>query len=181
VPGAGGNNMNSFKWFNEPLNASTSDPAKRRATIVAENILAMILSPRDPQERGREAASGDRAEVDIAPEYYYDTREALGGAATGESRRTLHRLPPAMQITVIALDEADFANLAEGEAIQLGGELKNTINGRFRRASDFENDLGAVEGDLNRRKLRYRILTTTVAIPGGRWSLQPTDRGVAGL
>jgi uncharacterized protein (TIGR02599 family) len=171
----------SYKWFNEPLSASTSDPSKRRSTVVAENILAMILSPRDPRKRGREATSGNRADEDIAPKYLYDTRAGISAAATEDERRTLHRLPAAMQITIIALDEADFANLTESESIQLGGELKSAINGRFRRARDFENDMGSVQGDLNRRKLRYRILTSTVPIPGGRWSLMPTDSGVAGL
>lgn len=160
-----------YEWFNEPLQESKSDLARRRSTVVAENILAVILSPRAPTER--EAASRgqrEKEDFDIAEEYLYDSRRHQWDTGSGEAARSRHRLPPAVDIMLIALDEADFAKLTESEANQLGTQLREAVKGRFRRAQQFENDLGAIEGDLNRRKMRYRVLRTTVAIPGGRWS-----------
>lgn len=160
-----------YEWFNEPLQESKNDQARRRATVVAENILAVILSPRSPQEREAAARGArEKEDFDIAEEYLYDSRRHQWDSGAKEAARSRHRLPPAVDILLIALDEADFAKLTESEAIQLGTQLREAVKGRFRRAEQFEDDLGSLEGDLNRRKMRYRVLRTTVAIPGGRWS-----------
>jgi uncharacterized protein (TIGR02599 family) len=160
-----------YEWFNEPLQEAKSDLARRRATVVAENILAVILSPRSPQEREAAARGArEKEDFDIAEEYLYDSRRHQWDSGSKEAVRSRHRLPPAVDIMLIALDEMDFAKLTESEAIQAGTQLREAVKGRFRRAEQFENDLGSLEGDLNRRKMRYRVLRATVAIPGGRWS-----------
>ena len=47
------------------------------------------------------------------------------------------------------------------------------MNSLFRTASNFTEDMGSLVGELNRRKLKHRVISTVVHLPAGRWI---TDR-----
>lgn len=160
-----------YEWFNEPLK-NYSDPVQRHVAVVAENILAVVISPRDPavaQNREVNAPTEDH----LAPEYLYDSRRFQWEPTTELADLTRHRLPPALQLTVIALDETAWSRLSESEARTLGEQLRQDVNTRFRNARYLDQDLGSLEGELNRRKIGYRIINSLFALPGGN---STTDR-----
>ncbi len=155
-----------YQWFTTPL-SQTQDFTRRRCTVVAENVLALIMSPREGEvdQGGGPGATGPTR---IAPDYLFDSRRHQWekGSVLAESNR--HRLPPLIRVAVIVLEESDWSKLDDGRASGLGQELTGVINGSFSSASSFEQDVDRLTGDLNRRKLRFKILPFDIAYPAGR-------------
>ena len=141
-------------WF--PASA-----AERRAYahVLAENVLALILLPRlSPQE--------DATGTSLAHDYTYDsTCDGL----------TKNQLPPTVQVTVVAIDEASAGRMTSADAAALQAKLGEL----FRDAGSFAGDLrkstlqagdASLEAALLARKINYRIFTTNVILRGAKWS-----------
>lgn len=154
-----------YKWFDEPLLESPGS-SKRRCAVIAENILALIIQPQRPVGPSGASAVGS---VDAEPlkEYLFDSRRYQWEPRTDESVRSAHRLPPAMQLTLIVVDERDWSKLTDSEALQAGTGLIGEMNSRFSAPEDFTSDMGSLTGELNRRRMRHRVITTTLQIPAG--------------
>jgi uncharacterized protein (TIGR02599 family) len=128
---------------------------------VAENIVLLIISPK----RSLSDSGGTGDPRDIAPEYAYDTSSNGLQLVQGGSD---FQLPPLVEVTLIALDEVSAARLFE--LPNQGGSL---MSGRFTTASNssFEQDIKAVEQQLNELKLNYRVFTSTIALRGSKWGM----------
>lgn len=141
-------------WFREPsLLLANSRP-------IAENIIALTLKPRAPQERGRAK--------DIAPQYFYDTRRHQYEGEAGLAAISRHQLPPVMDMTMVAVSEDSYARALEVNP-NLGEELLSILKGLFQEAARAEEDLRELEQLLIDKNLSYRTLTISVAIPAAKW------------
>jgi len=156
-------------------NDKTSTTGRYFTRPIAENILALIISP---QMENTSASGTVAASVyAIAPNYLYDS--ALVGTATSSTspQGTQHLLPPLLKITMIALDErsGDFMSSTVNSAVQ--SKVLQGLNGLFSSASNYTADLegtpdspGALKTLLLGAKLNYRVFTTTIALKQARWS-----------
>ena len=160
-----------YEWFNDPLQAEPGTD-KHRSTIVADNVLALVIHPQSPFLDTNSASSAGQP-VDIAPKYLYDSRRHQWERSSELAAVSAHRLPSAILISVIVLDELDWQKFTESEAVRAGQELRSRVNSLFRTASNFTEDMGSLVGELNRRKLKHRVISTVVHLPAGRWI---TDR-----
>lgn len=160
-----------YQWFRNPLGESASG-GKRRCVVVAENILAVIFQPIVGGET-TSTTSGDVSDFDSKAEYLYDSRRFQWDAGSEHAARSRHRLPAALKVKVIVLDERDWDRLSDSQARQLGIELRGQVSSRFQNLASFTSDMGSITGELNRRRMRHRVISSTMPIPGGRWT---TDR-----
>lgn len=181
INGAGSTRDNAFKWFRGPFTDSSN--TLKNSTVLADNILALILVPRyvavTTTGTTGESGTGSNKENTLsntksAADYYYDSREAQwGGVATEKSRNTSHQLPPVVQVTLVAAEERSYAELE----IRMGDKaLAAAVNAafanRFTTQSQYTTDLEAVEEALNVLKLKHRVFTTNVAIRGSKWVVE---------
>ncbi len=168
----------SKQWFASALTSvvkSDSETVANHAFTrpVAENILALIISPQT-NTFGNPAINPTA----IAPNYVYDSTLITnpGAAAGGTAQGTRHLLPPLLKISMVALDQM------AGEQLSFSDTLRQEVIGKvgslFTGASNLTQDLegtpeepGELKTLLLQKKLNFRIFTTTIALKQARWSL----------
>jgi uncharacterized protein (TIGR02599 family) len=131
--------------------------AAAQSRPVAENVIALFISPKRPQED----RPGDTR--DIAPLYQYDSTRPSGalGATVGS-----HELPPQIELIMVVIDEASASRLAEIN----GDGVPFNLNG-FTMATDatLRNDLANLRDQLLAAKVDYRIFSSTVSLNNSKW------------
>ena len=162
------------EWFKDAVNASPS-PSRP----VAENIIALIITPRLSKRDEQEVKSGT-TEIDLsplAPKYAYDSALTMNDGQTASDARTnpKNQLPPVLQITLVAIDEISASRLKLGPT---SGDVFK-LNAKFTDTKKYTTDLvvkpGAaadtsLENTLIDKKVNYRIFTTNVPIRAAKWS-----------
>lgn len=178
---------NSRMWFQDVLDQSKRVQANEGSTPsniksaptrpVAENILALVISPRSETDNGTATYSPTAC----APLYLYDSvLETNPGAVPNPvfgSQGTRHLLPPLVQVTMIAMDERSGEFLSRPENNSIRGEISQQIANMFQNASDFPKEIGSTDGKLGTldqlllsRRINYRVFTATIAMKQSRWS-----------
>ena len=179
---------NGKKWYNTEVFKSTNvisadeTVASRAFTRpVAENILALIISPQNEKPLNN-AGAGGAAPYAVAPNYIWDSTLLVNPGASSTSSNpqgTQHLLPPQLKITMIALDQTSGEFLAREENSEKREAILTGLDGLFKDASKYDADLkgegeggsGGLEELLITSKLGYRIFSTTIALKQSRWSL----------
>ena len=174
---------NGKRWFNEgefaALNSviRNSENAATRAFTrpVAENILALIISPQIET-----TGNASLQPFSIAPFYLYDSTLQVNpgaSASTSNPQGTQHLLPPLLKVTMVALDERSGEFLSRSENDTMRGEVLASVALLFQAAAAYTMDLegdednpGELETLLLEKKLNYRVFTTTIALKQARWS-----------
>lgn len=168
----------TYKWFTEGLFSvnSTWNSSKQSASDetffrtvrpVAENIIAMIILPRQ-SETENDAKSIEA----LAPDYLYDTRRwQWGSASNALAQQTRHQLPPIMDITFVAVDETSFSTFAVRTGIEtVDNDPKLVPEELFERANKMVKDYEELESRLTSLGLEYRIFSNTVRLRESKWT-----------
>lgn len=137
----------SNSWFSNYTNVD--------AQPIAENIIALVIMPLDP-------ASSSPIVFD---EYDLDTRS---GAELNPQPATAHQLPPAIKITMIAIDE-ESAKQLENKSLK-PKKISNILAGKFSDPSSYEDDLQKVEAELNESGISYKIFNSSVLLRESKWT-----------
>jgi uncharacterized protein (TIGR02599 family) len=151
-----------FDWFQTPVGE------RRFCRTIAPNIAVLLLLPKLPAVVSeRIEPTSDRASRDalLAPEYYYTSAEDPKTVNHPELS-TRHRLPPLIEVTMVALDDATVSRLYSAENLD-----PFSLDERFVEASRFGRELylgpassDSLEDRLISMRARFRIFTTTVAL-----------------
>jgi uncharacterized protein (TIGR02599 family) len=153
-----------FKWFQDPMGT------RNFCRTISSNIAVLLLQPKLPAAVAeRIAPSLDRAGRDalLAPEYYYYSVEDPRNI-THPELSTRHRLPPLIDVTMVALDDATISRLYGTDNLD-----PLSLDERFLQASRFGRELysdpanpgsSSLEDRLISMRARFRIFTTTVAL-----------------
>lgn len=172
--------LRSKQWFADVLGSvvTSNDTAASYGFTrpVAENIIALVISP---QIDGSNV--GGLAPESIAPLYEYDstlvTSPGAPTSANAPPQGTQHMLPPLLKLTMVALDSAAGAQLAErGNEVQqqrlaaVLGPLFVDAQGINNPQSTYRQNLQTIEDFLREEKLNYRVFTSTVVMKQARWS-----------
>jgi hypothetical protein len=177
--------------------------------VLADNIIALIISPRSPGISDKNGAQ--QPDFAHAPAYLYDSRGLLCGVQTniivsGESAGgaaqaggapppppsvaavTTNVLPPVLDITMVALDEASAARYAAGKSASTplvlaaansgsgSAGLFQTVSSKGTSVStgdiddQFEADLATLETYLTSQHLNYEVFRTSVAVRAAKFS-----------
>ncbi len=160
-----------YRWFSEGLfsvnsewnvqkEATKGETFFRTTRPIAENIIAMIIQPREAT-----GASTTKKPEDLSPAYLYDTRRwQWSSPKANEALTTRHQLPPIMDVSFIAIDEASFAQYAaRSNIIDVSGDPKLVSDELFvsglKRTKDFEE----IEKKLITLNLDYRIFSHAIS------------------
>ena len=143
----------STSWFTSSVDYSHP---------VADNIIALIIRPQDPSVVA--PASPDLSS-DGTDTYNYDTTL---NAKANSPPPTANQLPPVLQVTMVAIDEASAKRIANGSAQP--PVIVNMLAGIFSQPSNFDADLDALEGSLRKAKIQYRVFSSTIAVREAKWT-----------
>lgn len=159
----------AFAWFRGPFADGKTTAAS--STVVAENILAIILAPEWLETDIAKNTTVSRPVEDC----YYDTREVQWGGASKKAIATQHQLPPVVRVTMIATEEDAYRSLEtkRGEA-GAADAVREVFKDRFKLHANLEGDLAAVEQQLTALKLDHRVFSTTIALRGSKWIIEKT-------
>jgi len=161
---SGGNaGYNGVSWFKSAIDGTTPyTAANRPVRVLAENVVALILLPKLPSQE-------DPTGTKLSPTYLYNSTVGKSDAAINSK----NQLPPVVQVTMVAVDEASFARLQTGDTppnmapIYAGCE--------FMDANIYEQDLKRLESNLKSLNLSYRIFTMNVALKAAKWSREQSN------
>lgn len=168
----------SKQWFADALrqqvSSGTEDAANRAFTRpIAENILALIISPQNHSFGATGAAA-----TAIAPNYIHDSTLLVNPGANRDStspQGTQHLMPPLLKVTMVALDHLAGQRLSENSGLR--DEVLGEVGGLFQTAANFQEDLEGTREEpsglkslLIQKKLNYRVFTTTLTLKQARWS-----------
>jgi len=161
---AGATNQNS--WFTTPI-AITYDATSN--FVLADNIIALVVWPK--------LSAGDQtASNALTTDYTYDSRKAGFVSGTG-FLQTFNQLPPVVQVTMVAIDEASAAKLGNSSTppnAKVG--LTSTIftSATYPTIAGQQNqlqaDLATMQTTLAANHINYRVFQTDVAIRGAKWT-----------
>ncbi len=154
-------------WFNTPaiVKDTSVSPTRIVSRSVAENIIALIVSPRSPVPP--KSPTGN--DYDIAPNYYYDSRLYLTDSNNKLAGPTQHQLPPTVQVTMVALDERS-ASQYETPSQSTGALVDQRW---FQNVVSYDADLGELTSLLTSKRLNYEVFSTAVPIRAAKWSTVP--------
>lgn len=157
---------NGSVWFERdataPISATETDANRSPARPIAENIIALIISPRlSPKEAG----SVDPAS--IAPYYEYDSTKVVNQTPQ-TPQGTQHLIPPLLEVTMVALDGPSAEKL---ELQSHSASFVNDARAAFTNASSYQSDIEALETELIKRRLNFRVFRATIPMRSSKWSL----------
>lgn len=199
IGGDGRVDVRDDSWFIDPLKVPSTQ-ANRRARVLAENVLALVILPRltPTDERARQEAinknSGDVVDTQkilLTPDFQYHSKQLSNYTGAGYSPDKVdpelnpkNQLPPVVYFAMFAIDETSAHRLAElnptAEDLGLDRMLQGGVDGSvmFTASKNLEStevppkdgDLKLFEQKLIDLKLSYRLFSSNVALRGAKWS-----------
>lgn len=162
-------------WFSTRAGVAPSGTASNVGALmvtrpVADNIVALIISPRREMKNAQEEESAS-GPTQIAASYSYDSSaiENIGYAPAPQG--TQHLLPPLVKIVLIAIDERSADRLSQ----QSGGggtpPLGTTVNGALSQAHNLDSEVQEIVRQLQQQRLNYRVFSATIQLRGSKWSI----------
>ncbi len=169
-------NYNGNEWFTNSMLS-----ADRPVRVLAENIIALILIPKLSSQE-------DPTGAKLAPAYLYNSG-TTGAAAglTGTAAAAVdskNQLPPIMQVTMVAVDDASFSRFLKGNtaapsALFLDGgghPLFQSVGDMVDSANPgYAQDLNTLQKNLRAKRINYRVFTSDVSIKAAKWSRLMTN------
>ena len=124
-------------------------------TPVADNVIALLIRPQDPAS----------TPPDVTPDYTDDT---LLDATNSPQPATANQLPPVLQVTLVAIDEASAKRLENGSTPPAA--ITSAMNGKFQTVADYQADLDALQTALTAAHIQYRVFSSTVPLRESKWT-----------
>lgn len=124
------------------------------ARPVADNIIALLIHPQDPEDPNLFNSS-----------YLYDSR---AGASDNPQPVTANQLPPVMQVTLVAIDETSAKRMESGSTQP--GIIVSALSGKFGSPATYDADLKNLADELAGKGIQCRIFNTAVPIRESKWS-----------
>lgn len=144
------------------INPSTTNGARP----LAENIIAFVV--RVPGTNATVTSTN-------ATNYFWNSTNTWSIGSPQPPQ--MHQLPPLVEVTMVAVDEAAANRRLVGTATNNTANAANALmtNGIqlrnwFTNSANYSTDLQRVTDGLNARKIPYRVFTTTIPLRGSRWS-----------
>lgn len=155
------------EWFanaaNETIEASETATAPSNSRPIAENIVALIISPQVTAEDAKDRGTGTTW---IAPQYAYDSTQ-VAGQSINNVQGTQHLLPPVVVVTLVAIDEVSARRL---QATNPEAVPELIPDGIFTDSEKLVQDIATLEEKLQSLKLNYRVFSTSVPMRNSKWN-----------
>ena len=148
------------EWFSASLPLATQPPAVLPTSptrVLAENIVALILRPR--LSKKEEETTGKN----LSKNYFYDSTVTDSDPDINPKSQ----LPPIIQVTMVAIDEASANRIANGSTRPAFDLQLDTL---FLDTTKFDADLTTLQTALSDQRISFRVFTSSVSIRGAKWS-----------
>lgn len=165
---------NAPTWFSNFINVGSGSKPLRPVHVLAENVIALTFVPK--LSRADELRRSLTGGAPLCPDYKYDSYYSPTAVKPDPEINPSNQLPPIVQVSMIAIDEASAAKMAA-----VNGTTKPVYGtGLFADTKKLFDDPGtpkAGDGDLAKfgqqladQHYNYRVFTTEVTIRAARWS-----------
>ncbi len=140
--------------YNAPTGDTWVQSAAASAVPIADNIILLAAWP-------RKATNDDPAGSSLTDDFSYDSRKSSTSVPQPE---TANQLPPVVQITIVAIDEASANRYCTSTSPP--DELAGLLTGLFNVSNEdqFSKDLSTLKGRLSDKGVNYRVFTSLVPI-----------------
>lgn len=148
------------QWFRQAAGVGEGN-FEDHLNPLAENIIALIVSPRDSLEN----ASDSRGETysKIAPNYGFDSNnqaEAFSSFA--------QQVPPLIRVTMVAIDEAAATRFDNSGEVPV--EFTAPFSGLFKRTEDYSRDIQKLSEELDKLQINHKVFSSLVMLRSSKWS-----------
>lgn len=156
------------QWYKQALGVGDGN-FESHLNPLAENIIALIVSPRDSLED----PTSTRGETfsKIAPNYDYDSNyQATGGPAADEFSAYSQQVPPLVRLTVVAMDETSAVRNDNGAGEPTA--IEAALGGLFLKTEDYTRDVETLSSRLNAddTKVNHKVFSSLVMLRSAKWS-----------
>jgi uncharacterized protein (TIGR02599 family) len=155
-----GEAQNFQGWFKQSMSVGDGS-FESHLNPLAENILTIVVAPRDSLEEG--VAARDQTFSDIAPFYEFDSND--GSTAR---QAFAQQVPPLVRVTMVAIDEAAATRFEKGSTMP--SELSSALNGAFLSTQKYTEDVQKVSAALNNLKVSHKVFSSLVLLRSSKWS-----------
>ncbi len=149
----------SLEVYRDSSGNTWVEKVKDFAVPLAENIIYMAVWPRKGSTEDPEGT-----ELTTPPngsDYAYDSR--LNTTAVPQPD-TANQMPPMVQITIVAMDEASAARICTADTPPQ--KISNALDGLFQKSNQtqFDEDIRTLETRLADEKINFRVFTAHIPI-----------------
>lgn len=123
---------------------------------IAENVIALVFLPRASEVSG---TAGEPMTAD----YFYNSRN---DGTTPLELAQKHQLPPTVEVVLVVMDESS-AMRAQGNSTTPPQLVDPSL---FTDPLNLEQDIQTLQGNLDKKKIRYVVLRSIVTIRAAQWS-----------
>jgi uncharacterized protein (TIGR02599 family) len=173
---AGATGTVTKSWFSGAGVTSGSSSSTNTIPVtrpVADNIVALIISPRRELKVGEDPATAETqagGTTEIATSYQYDST-VVNLSTPASPAGTQNLLPPLIRVVLVAIDERSAKQLELFSGSAGSPPLGNDVNEALSKAFELETELAGLVSKLQQRKLNYRVFSATVQLRGAKWSI----------
>lgn len=154
------------------LNATNATSRFSFGRVMADNIIALVVLPKlAEKDRPRPTQVGS-----LALEYQYDSwriqmQDAAGAVGAANAVRD-NKLPPIVQIVMVAIDETSAVRLGTNPVPDWTIRDRQLFT-KIKDEAELVADVAELETRLQKDKVNYRVFSTDVVIRSSKWSKDP--------
>lgn len=148
------------QWFKQSLSVGEGN-FESHLNPLAENILTVVVSPRDSLEVG--TANRKETFSKIAPAYKFDSNDS-----SDEFEDYAQQVPPLVRVTMVAIDETAAIRFENGSSPPAA--LQSAVSGLFSNTNNYAEDVQKVAEALNQLKVSHKIFSSLVMLRSSKWS-----------
>jgi uncharacterized protein (TIGR02599 family) len=148
------------QWFKQAMSVGAGS-FEEHLNPLAENILTIIVSPRDSLKAG--TANRSETYSKIAPSYRFDSNDS-----SDDFTDYAQQVPPLLRVTMVAIDETAAVRFQNGSSPP--SELASAVNGLFTNTNNYAQDVQKAAEALNRLGVSHKIFSSLVLLRSSQWS-----------
>lgn len=147
------------EWFHQGMSNVGEGDFGQHLNPLAENILTLIISPRDSIVDSVEGR--DETASEIAPQYLYNSNDI-------DSIATAQQVPPLVRVTMIAIDEASAIRVENGTSPP--SEIHSLVESPLRQTENYEEDIKKIVDSLEEARISHKVFSSMVLLRSAKWS-----------
>jgi len=154
-------------WYKQALAGVGEGDFEAHLNPIAENILTLIVSPRDSMEVTTAARTDTYSK--IAPDFKFDSnKKPASSGGKDDFSDFSQQVPPLVRVTMVAIDESAAVRYAKEGTMPT--ELTAPLNGLFRNTKSYGDDVQKLSDELNKLKISHKVFSSMVMLRSAKWS-----------
>lgn len=154
------------EWYKQALNVGDGN-FESHLNPLAENIVAIIISPRDSIEDSVNTRRQNFSK--IAPNYSYNSNdETRVKNPDDEYSSFVQQVPPLIRVTMVAIDEGSAVRMENGSSMP--DVVARALGNRFQNTANFEEDVKELSAVFDEENVGYKVFSTLVLLRSAKWT-----------